>query len=197
MRTSPKAIVSVVGIAAFALVSCEQANASDKPSQHQKSSEKQTKPEAKTLTDAQILGIADAANGGEVEQATVAEGKAHAESVKEFARMMVKDHGAAKQKGGEIARQLGIAVAPSPRSMSLNKESDDTLTRLHEAKPEDFDKTYMRDQVRLHEKVLGMIDRDLMPQADASQVKSLLSDMRGRVAHHLAVAHSTLNELEK
>jgi putative membrane protein len=147
-------------------------------------------------TDAQILGVADTANTGEVGQGNIALSKAQHDSVKQFAQLMVKDHTAAKEKGRAVAKELGLTPAPSGLSNGVQKDGNDATAQLSKATSATFDRTYMQLQVTLHEKVLKMLD-DLIPKADAQQVKALLTDMRGHVEHHLAAARTTLSSLEK
>jgi len=149
----------------------------------------------KGLTDSKILGVADAANAGEVAQATIASDKAQADSVKSFAKLMIKDHSAAREKGTAIAKELGLTPPPSPASDDVKKKGDALATKLRAAPEATFDRTYMEAQVREHEKVLKMIDGKLLPNADAPQLKALLEDMRTHVEHHLSVAQSTLKQL--
>ncbi len=149
------------------------------------------------LNDAQILGVADVANTGEVEQANVARSRTHSDKVKSFADMMVRDHTAAKNQGLSIAKQLGISPASSAKSAEVQKQGADALRTLHEANADDFDKTYLKTQIRLHEDTLKLLDNELIPNASTPQVKGLLTDMRAHVQHHLSVAHSDLDTLSK
>jgi putative membrane protein len=149
------------------------------------------------LTDAQILGVTDVANGGEVEQGNVATTRAHSEKVKTFAQMMVKEHTAARNKGLTVAKQIGVTPETSAKSAEVTKDGADVLKKLHEADADEFDKTYLKAQISLHEDTLKLLDGELIPKATTPQVKSLLADMRGHVEHHLAVAHSDLDALKK
>jgi len=56
---------------------------------------------AMKLTDGEILGVADTANGGEVDQGKSASAKAQSPAVKAFANRMIADHSAAEQQIGE------------------------------------------------------------------------------------------------
>jgi putative membrane protein len=149
------------------------------------------------LTDAQILEVANTANTGEVTQGTVAETRASSDAVKSFAKHMVTDHGASKRQGESVAKQLGVTPAPSPVANTLKKDADKVTTELHKADSAAFDKVYMRAQVNEHQKVLRIIDQELMPQANAEQVKALLGDMKAHVQQHLSEAESTLQQLSK
>ena len=155
------------------------------------------KSDESDMTDAQILGVADVANTGEVEQGNIAESRGRSEKVKSFAQMMVKEHSAAKNKGMAVAKQLGVAPATSAKSAEVEKDGQSIVKKLHEASADDFDKTYLKAQIRLHEDTLKLLDGELIPKASTPQVKSLLTDMRAHVEHHLAVAHSDLDTLNK
>ena len=49
----------------------------------------------------------------------------------------------------------------------------------------DFDRAYLETQIEEHQAVLTTIDDDLMPHAQSSDVKELLTEVRGRVLVHL------------
>ena len=53
---------------------------------------------SEAFTDADILGILDAANSGEVEQGKVAVAKGQIEAVRSFGQMMVTEHGAPRSR---------------------------------------------------------------------------------------------------
>jgi putative membrane protein len=147
------------------------------------------------LTDAQILCFSAVANGSEIEQATVAEPKARTDAVEKFAQLMIADHTAAKDRTLSIARDLNVELAPSAVSREVKRDGDTLVAELENARPENFDRTYLQGQVTLHDKLLKTID-ELVPQARKGQVKELLVDMRKHVEHHLAVARTTLNGLD-
>ena len=65
------------------------------------------------------------------------------------------------------------------------------------ADADDFDKKYLKSQIRLHEDTLKLLDGDLIPKASTPQVESLSTDMRAHVGHHLSVAHGDLDTLDK
>jgi len=144
------------------------------------------------LSDGQILGVVDTANTSEIDQANVAITKAEADSVKEFAQMMIKDHTAAKERDRALAAGIGISV--SALSAGIQKESNETMTLLMTVQPSNFDRTYMQTQVRAHQKVLRTLD-ELVPQAASPQLKTLLTDMRATVERHLTTAEATLAAL--
>src|SRR5437762_146880 len=92
-------------------------------------------------SDAQILGIADVANTGEIGQANVALSKTQNDSVKQFAQLMVKDHTAAKEKGKAVGKELGLTPAPSELSNGIQKDGNDATAQLDKASAANFDRT--------------------------------------------------------
>jgi putative membrane protein len=187
-------ISGCAAVAALAITTAGAALAGDSTGKKTPSAVPANKSE---LNDAQILGVADVANTGEVEQANIALTRARSDKVKSFAELMVKDHTAAKNKGLTVAKQLGVTPATSAKSAEVQKQGAEAMKTLHEADADDFDKTYLKTQIRMHEDTLKLLDNDLIPKANTPQVKSLLTEMRGHVQHHLAVAHSDLDTLNK
>jgi putative membrane protein len=149
------------------------------------------------LNDAEIIGILEVANDAEVDQGSFAEEHARAPTVRAFAQMMVKHHGAAKQKTVATAKQLHVVPKPSAQSGEVQSDSASMMKDLRDSDPDDFDKTYMNAQIKAHEKLLRMIDGDLVPSAAAPELKKLLADTRAQVQQHLAMAHSKRDQLKK
>jgi putative membrane protein len=147
------------------------------------------------LNDAQIFGVLDTANTGEVSQGQIAETKAVSTAVKGFATMMVTDHTAAKQKGATLATSLGVTPAASVVRAALLADSQTIVASLNAAAPAEFDRVYMDSQVIVHTKVLAIVDDDLLPHATNAQLKALLTETRATVAAHLAEAKTIAGTL--
>ncbi len=146
----------------------------------------------KGLTDAQLLGVADTVNTGEIDRANVAIEKAQSDSVKQFAQMMLKEHTEAKEQGRKLLAEYGISV--SGLSAGMQKESDDTMTQLQTVVPSSFDRMYIQSQMRLQQKLIHALD-EVIPQTQGPQLKGLLQYMREMAERHLATARSTLSSL--
>lgn len=146
----------------------------------------------KDLSDAQILGVADTVNTGEIDRANVAVEKAQSDSVKQFARMMLEEHTEAKEQGRKLLAEYGISV--SDLSAGMQKDSDDTMTQLQTVVPSSFDRTYLQSQIKLHQRLIRALD-DLIPQTQGPQLKGLMQYMRQLAERHVATARSTLDSL--
>jgi putative membrane protein len=92
------------------------------------------------------------ANMAEVQTGKLAQQKAQSEEVKEFARHMVEDHGKLLQESRAMAKAKGVAL---PKD--LKKEHQSAMKELKSASGEAFDRAYMEQMVKDHEKTLKLL----------------------------------------
>lgn len=143
---------------------------------------------AGSLSDAQIATITDKVNTAEIEQARIAQSKSSDEQVRQFAQMMIEHHGQAKaQQAG-----LGLGTADSPLSQELDREAQSTLDTLQAKSGAEFDRAYLQAQVDAHQKALDTIRQQLIPNAQAPELRSYLENLAPQVEQHLAQARSAL-----
>lgn len=147
------------------------------------------------LSDAQVLHVMDTANTGEVAEAQIAADRAQSTAVRNFAQMMIANHSAAKDKGNTLAASTQLTPADNPVSQALRVETDAVTARLNAASSADFDRIYMDTQVTAHQKVLALVNANLLPSAQRAEIDALLSEMRTQVAAHLTQAQSILSAL--
>jgi putative membrane protein len=145
-------------------------------------------PETPALSDEQIAAVTDAANDAEIAQAKIAQKNAKNARVKKFAAMMIKDHTAAKQKQKTLLGKLQLTAVDNSMSTQLKSDSDQKLEDLKALKGPDFDRAYMDAQVDAHQKVLDAFDNQLIPEADSEEFKTLLGEIRPKIAAHLTEA---------
>jgi len=143
------------------------------------------------LTDAQIAGVADALNSGEIEQAKVARTKSTNKDVTAFASMMIEHHGQAQKQ----QPALGEGEAVSPLSMHLADESKQTVDKLNQAEGKDFDRQYIQAQVDGHQQALDTLTRELLPNAKSPELKRYLQKLQPRIEQHLARARTLSGKL--
>jgi putative membrane protein len=144
--------------------------------------------EKQALSDEQIAAVTNAANDAEIEQAKIAQKNAKNPRVKKFAAMMIKDHTQAKQKQKKLLGTIAITPADSSMSTQLESDSQQKLEDLKAVKGADFDRAYMDAQVDAHQKVLDAFDNQLIPETENAEFKALLSEIRPKIAAHLAEA---------
>ncbi len=140
------------------------------------------------LTDEQIVGITEAVNKGEIEQAKVAQKKAKNPRVKKFASHMISQHTKAKQKGAKLVKQTKLTVADSAVATDLQSKTTEQLEKLKAAEVPDFDKDYTDGQVAQHQEVLDLLNTQLIPSATHPDLKARLEEERSMVEEHLTEA---------
>jgi putative membrane protein len=141
------------------------------------------------LTDEQILNILHLANAGEIEQGKLAAQKATHAKVKQFAAMMVKDHGDVETKGKDIATKNKLATGvTSTAAMTLENDAKQFTQSMQSMTGADFDRAYMETQVKEHQAVLDLIDKKLLPNVNQPDVKGLIQAVRPKIEAHLKQA---------
>jgi putative membrane protein len=155
----------------------------------------QQQPMASQLTDPQIAAITDAANKGEIEQAKLAVRKAKDPQVKQYAQMMIDQHGAEQKKEQQLATTLSLQPETTQMSTQLQTDSQSAISSLTSQSGAEFDKAYIDLQVKEHKEVLDAIDNKLIPNAKNAQLKQALTDFRPKVQAHLQKAQEIQQKL--
>jgi putative membrane protein len=162
---------------------------SEQPNERQTPTALPEDQNAAPIADEQTVRILTAVNGGEVDQAKMAQQKAKDPRVKKFAQMMVTQHSKAKDKVIQLSKKEQIMPAGSSVSDELQEKGSQTLASLGQAQAgEDFDKIYMDAQVQQHQEVLDMLNSRLIPSANNAQLKTELEGAKKMVEQHLAKA---------
>ena len=130
--------------------------------------------------------VEKAASGGmaEVQAAQLAQQKSQDAKVKEFAQQMITDHTANNQQLTTLAQQKGVTV---PTALDDKDQKDiDKLTKLDGKK---FDKAYLKAQVKGHEDMLKLMQKEAKNGKDAD-LKSFADTTSAAVQKHLDMAKS-------
>lgn len=136
-----------------------------------------------SLDDAAIFGIFDYANAADIEIASLAPSRGASTEVKELAKMVATDHQAVQQDIRALAQKLAIAApAPDPASVKQHK---DAMQSLKTKRGMEFDRAYLRHEVRFHQSVLNAIETKLLPAISNSEFKALVSKILPGFRHHL------------
>jgi putative membrane protein len=149
-----------------------------------------TKPDP--LSDEQIAAITDGANSSEIAQAKLAQSKSKDPAIQRFAAMMISHHGEAKQKQAK----LKLKPAESGTSTALQVDADSTLNALKADDGKDFDQAYITAQVTGHQKVLDVINDQLLPSVKNADLKAYLEEIKPRVEEHLKQAKQLRESLD-
>lgn len=151
-------------------------------------------PAAPALTDASILGKLDADNIADSTAGALASTKGTDAAVKEYGRMMVKDHHAMRVEGMALAKKDSItpaALAGDPDE-AAEKAVGDSLNTM--PKGADWDKFYIDHMVAGHEKVLRFL-QDASNAAQNADLKSMIQKATPTVQKHLDKAKEIQTKL--
>ena len=149
-----------------------------------------------TLNDAQIAAIVLAANDIDVENGKFAKKHTKDTQVKEFANRMVTDHKGANNQVKHLAKQLKIKPQETDTSKGLKKTADQTRDRMKKLKGAEFDRAYIDNEVTFHQEVMDTIDKQLLPNAQAPELKTLIGNIRSTVESHLQQAKQIQSSLK-
>lgn len=106
---------------------------------------------AMPMTAQQFADTAAASDMFEIESSKLAQEKATAGPVKEFAAMMIRDHTSSTAKLKEAATKAEPAITPNAM---MNSEQTANLEALRTASGAEFDALYKQQQVAAHQKAL-------------------------------------------
>lgn len=140
-------------------------------------------PAAPAMTDASILGTLDADNVSDSTAGTMAAEKGTSASVKEFGRMMAKDHHAMRVEGMAVAKKAGVTpVSPSAADAAAEKAVGDSLASA--TKGAAWDKAFVDHAVEGHTKVLQYA-QDAANATQNADIKTMIQKATPTVQKHL------------
>lgn len=137
------------------------------------------------VNDANIAALVLAANNADVAYAHIALAKAQDPRVKQFAETMINDHSAVNKAATDLVTRLGVTPADNTTSLDLRDKAEEIRDQLREEDGKDFDRAYLRNEIKYHEDVLEMVDKVLIPSAMNGDLRNLLTSVRPAFAAHL------------
>lgn len=149
-----------------------------------------------TLNDAQLSAVVSTINEGEIQEATLALGKATAPDVKRFAKDMASAHRDMQNKTDALLARLQITPSDNAVSNQLKSDTQNEMATLQTMRGKDFDRDYIDAQVRNHNKALELLDR-IMPVVKNPDLKAALASVHPKVESHLRSAERVQQTLQK
>ncbi len=136
------------------------------------------------MNDANIFAVLDAAHVTDSAGGAIASTKGTASQVREFGKMMMRDHHAMREQGERLAKKLSIVPTPPPGD-ATQADGQKALALFNTtAKGKDFDRAYIDHQVNDHKKVLDFATR-AMVAAQSTELKNMLQKAAPIVLAHL------------
>jgi putative membrane protein len=150
---------------------------------------------APALTDANIVYILDNANVLDSSAGAVAATKGTSADVRDFGKMMMRDHHALRQQGLDLAKKLAVTPA-APANDDSQAQSDKTMNLLNTTeKGKSFDKAYIDNEVAYHQAVLDKATAAL-GAAQNAELKDLITKAAPNIQAHLDKAKSIQSKLQ-
>ncbi|WP_333624982.1 DUF4142 domain-containing protein [Sphingobacterium siyangense] len=149
-----------------------------------------TTPVAVGEDDAKL--VTEAASGGmaEVELGKLAKEKGQHVDVKAFGEMMVNDHSKANDELATLAQAKNITLPASLGTDALNLRDE-----LSKRSPGDFDKSYIEDMVKDHEKDIKLFE-DASKNLKDAELKAFVDKTLPTLRNHLNHAKSVKDKLK-
>jgi predicted outer membrane protein len=136
------------------------------------------------LDDAQILGVLDTLNLGEVTEAETARPRLTTDFAQDFAEDMIEDHGEGRQQVSALAATLTLELAESPVQAELQEKSDARVTAIMDAEDAMVDDVYVSGQVEAHTAAVALLEQ-LAAVADDESLRQLIAMQKRHVEEHL------------
>jgi putative membrane protein len=134
----------------------------------------ETKLNAQSPSDPQIVQIVQTANKIDIDQAKLALAKSKNPQVKEFANQMISDHTNLEKSVADLAKKLNVTPEPSATSRQLQQQAADESKKLKSLSGKSFDKEYASHEVAFHQAVIDAVTQTLIPNAQNPELKSAL-----------------------
>lgn len=151
---------------------------------------------ANAWTDANVVDVLTVANQGEVDYSQLGVDKATNPSVKQFAKLMVKDHGAMLDAVKNLSSKLNVTPTPNDKVSDLQKESQKDISDLNgKTIGKDFDNKFMEEQVDMHQQTLDLLS-DLDSKTTNADLKAAIAEAKPKVQAHLDQAKAIKDKVK-
>ena len=147
---------------------------------------------ADNLNDAEIAHIVVTANNVDIEAGKLAKNKASHKDVQGYAHRMIEEHTDVNKQAIDLVTKLKVTPQENDISKSLKADGKKNLDKLNKLMAgNEFDKAYIDGEVKLHEKVIEVADKKLVPNVKNEELKALLIKVRPALVSHLEHAKLT------
>jgi putative membrane protein len=138
-----------------------------------------------SLSDGEILAIYDQTNTFDIETGRMAEERGATEEVRALGRMVVSDHTAVRDKASRLGVELGIAASLPAARAAAAEEHANSMASLQGLTGADFDRAYLRHEIRFHSDAIAAVQAVLIPSASSPALKQMMAEILPGFQHHL------------
>ncbi len=145
-------------------------------------------PNKSELNDVEIVHIVMTSNQIHLEHGELAEKKATNKDVHAFARRMIKESNDINKQAKGLAAKLHVSPEDNTISKSLKADGKNSLDKLKILSGREFDKAYIDAEIKLQQKIIDVVDIQLVPAVKSEDLKALLIKVHTALASHLEYA---------
>ena len=146
------------------------------------------------IDDATILARFEEMVSADVSCAQLAVERGHSKEMKDFAGVLVREHGMARQMARDVAMQLHITLKSSsdgPRAA----EHEKVLKELRNRPDIAFDVLFARHEIEYHKELVALIDKEWLPAAKDADLSAMLAQVGPAFAAHQKMAEDLAKQL--
>jgi putative membrane protein len=147
------------------------------------------------LDDPTIVAIFDAANTWDMETGQLGVSRSRNPEIREFGRMLVRDHRMVRSQGRDLAKSLNVRPTP-PSNFALAKSHAQAMKKLRTLRGVAFDRAFLQNEVDFHNAVIDAVTKTLLPAIQNAQLKDLVTKVAPAFVAHRDKAQSLLNNLK-
>jgi putative membrane protein len=135
--------------------------------------------------DGEIAKVLTTINDGEIDAAKIELNHGKNQDVRAFANQMIAQHRENMKETKALAKANSLDPKDSDLSKSLKTDAKSNNADLKKADKAAFDQAYIKEQIKMHEGALQIIDGKLLPKAENPKLREHLQKTRKAVAMHL------------
>jgi putative membrane protein len=145
------------------------------------------------LDDPTIVAIFDAANTYDIETGSLAVKKGNTQAVRDFGKMLVRDHRNVRTQGRDLAKSLKVTPT-RPKDFALAKAHVKAMRSLKKERGKAFDRAFLQHEVDFHNAVIDAVTTALLPAIQNAQLKDLVTKVAPAFVAHRDAAQKLLNQ---
>ena len=147
------------------------------------------------LDDPTIVAIFDAANMWDMETGQLAASRIRNAEIREFSRMLVRDHRMVRAQGRDLAKSLNVRPTP-PSDFAMAKTHAQAMKKLRSLHGTAFNRAFLQNEIDFHNAVIDAVTKTLLPAIQNARLKDLVTKVAPAFVAHRDKAQSLLNNLE-
>lgn len=137
------------------------------------------------LGDGQVLAIYNQTNAFDIDTGQLGGERGASEEVRALGRMVVADHTAVLRRASRLGAELGIAPALPAERAHAAAEHERAMAELRARTGAEFDRVYLRHEIRFHTDAIQAVRTLLIPATASSELRQLMIDVLPGFQHHL------------